>query len=170
MKRFIVFLCVSLFAFAVVAQEKFAVPTPTDLEKYQSSAWQWNGAYIILINYAKSLGKSAEDAGSSVGNIVKLTWNKEIGYDGFVKSMLYIWVTYAPQGVVEIKEQADKKIIFVVKNFYPPLKESLTEYNVTYEDYLKFLNNYVLQIAEYIGLKYSQNNTEEGLIVTIEKK
>ena len=170
MKRLIVFLCVSLFAFAVVAQEKFVVPTPTDLEKYQSSAWQWNGAYIILINYAKSLGKSAEDAGLSVGNIVKLTWNKEIGYDGFVKSMLYIWVTYAPQGAVEIKEQTDKKIIFVVKNFYPPLKESLTEYNVTYEDYLKFLNNYVLQIAEYIGLKYSQNNTEEGLIVTIEKK
>jgi len=170
MKKLIVFLCVSLFALGVVAQEKFVVPTPTDLEKYQSSAWQWNGAYIILINYAKSLGKSAEGAGSSVGDIVKLTWNKEAGYDGFVKSMLYIWVTYAPQGVVEIKEQTDKKIIFNVKNFYSPLEGALADYNVTYEDYLKFLNNYVLQIAEYIGLKYSQKNAEEGLIVTIEKK
>ena len=170
MKKLVVFLCVSLFALSVVAQEKFVVPTPTDLEKYQSSAWQWNGAYIILISYAKTMGKSAEDAGSSVGDIVKVTWNKEAGYDGFVKGMLYIWVTYAPQGSVVIKEQTDKNIIFNVKNFYPPLESALTDYNVTYDDYLKFLNNYVLQIADYIGLNYSQKNSEEGLIVTIEKK
>lgn len=170
MKKLIAFVCVSLIALAVVAQGKFVVPTPTDLEKYQSSAWQWNAAYIVLINYAKSLGKSAEDAGSSVADIVKLAWNKEIGYDGFVKSMLYNWVTFVPQGAVEIKEQSDQKIIFLVSNFYAPLKDALTVYDVTYEDYLKFLNNYILQIAEHLGLNYSQKNTEEGLFVTIEKK
>ena len=170
MKKLIVFLSVFLFSLEVIAQEKYIVPTPTDSEKYLSSAWQWNGAYIILINYAKSLGKTVEDAGSTVGDIATLSWNKEVGYDGFVKGMLYIWVTYAAQGGVEIKEQTDKEISFIVKNFYPPLKETLAIYNVTYDEYLKFLNNYVLQLAEYIGLTYMQKNTEEGLIITIENK
>lgn len=170
MKKLIVFLCVSLFALTVIAQGKFVVPTPTDLEKYQSSAWQWNGAYIILINYAKSLGKSVEDAGSSVGDIVKLTWNKDTGFDGFVNAMLFIWVTYVPAGTVEIMDQTEGKIKIMIKNFYPPLKETLADYNVTYEQYLKFLDIYVSKLAEYVGAAYTQKDTEGGLIVNIEKK
>ena len=169
MKKLIVVLCFSLFVSMISAQEKFVVPTPSDQEKYQSSAWQWNGAYIILVSYAKSLGKSAEEAGLSVGEIAKSSWSKEVGYDGFVKSMLYIWVTYAPQGTVEITEQTDSKITFVVKNIYPTLKEMLTIYNVSYDEYLKFLNNYVIKLAEHLGLKYAQKSTEEGLILTIAK-
>jgi hypothetical protein len=154
----------------MTAQEKFVVPTPADLEKYQSSAWQWNGAYIILINYAKSLGRSAEDAGSSVGDIVKSSWSTDIGYEGFVKSMLYIWLIYSPQGTVEIREQTNDKIIFIIKNFFAPIKESLSYYKVTNEEYLKFLNNYVVKIADHMGTKYTQTNTDDGIIVTIERK
>lgn len=170
MKKLIIILCVSLFATLTFAQGKFTVPTPTDSVKYQTAAWQWNGAYIILVSYAKSLGKSVEDAGSSVGEMVKVTWNKEVGFDGFVNSMLHNWVTFTPGGTVEIMNQSEDKIVCLVKGFYPPIKEALTLYNVTYQEYLKFIELYVSKLAEYMGSTYTQKDTEEGLIVTIIKK
>jgi len=170
MKKLIVFLCVSLFALTVIGQVKFTVPTPTDAQKYQSAAWQWNGAYIAWINYGKSLGKSVEDIGSSVGDILKLSWNKEAGFEGFVNVMLYVWVTFVPDGVVEILEQTDIKILFVIKNFNPPVKEGLIAYSVTFEEYLKFWDFAIAKLAEFMGSKYTQKNTEEGLVVTIEKR
>jgi len=166
MKKLVSFLCICLFSLSTIAQEKFVVPTTTDLEKYQSSAWQWHGAYIILINYAKTLGKSAEEAGSSVGDIVKSSWSSDIGFEGFVKSMLYIWTIYTPQGTVEIKEQTDNKIIIIIKNFFAPIKESLSYYNVSNDEYLKFLNNYVVKIADHLGTKYTQTSTDDGIIIT----
>lgn len=170
MKKLIVILCVSLCATLTFAQVKFTVPAPTDLQKYQTAAWQWNGAYITLINYAKSLGKSVEDAGSSIGDIIKVTWNKENGFDGFVNGMLYVYVTFAPNGTVEITEQTENKIQFIVKNFYPPLKQSLAVFNVTYEEYLKFFDFTISKLAEYMGSTYTQKDNEGNLIVTIEKK
>jgi hypothetical protein len=170
MKKLISILCVILFATITFAQGKYTIPTPTDLQKYQTAAWQWNGAYITLISYAKSLGKSVEDAGSSIGDIIKVTWNKEAGFDGFVNGMLYVYVTFAPNGTVEIMEQTDNRIQFIVKNFYPPLKETLATFNVTYEEYLKFFDLTISKLAEYMGSKYSQKDSDGNLMVTIEKK
>jgi hypothetical protein len=170
MKKIIAFLCVSLFAAGTFAQDKFTVPTPTDFQKYQTAAWQWNGAYITLISYAKSLGKSVEDTGSSIGEIIKVTWNKENGFDGFANGMLYVYVTFAPNGTVEITEQKENKIQFIVKNFYPPLKQSLEVFKVTYEEYLKFFDFTISKLAEYMGSTYTQKDTDGNLIVTIEKK
>ncbi len=170
MKKLIAILCVSLFAMMTFAQGKFTIPTPTDLQKYQSSAWQWNAAYIVLVSYAKSLGETVEDAGSYVGEIVKVSWNKEVGFDGFVNGMLYNWVIINPEGTVEILEQAEGKIVILVKNFYPSIQESLTLFNVTYKEYLNFFELCISKLAEYMGSTCTQKDTEEGLIVTIIKK
>lgn len=75
------------------------------------TAWQWNSAYINLVSYAKSLGKSAEDACSFAGEMAKLSWNKEGGFDNFVNNMSYIWVTFNPEGTAEILEQSEDKIV-----------------------------------------------------------
>lgn len=66
--------------------------------------------------------------------------------------------------------QSEDKIVCLVKGFYPPIKEALTLYNVTYQEYLKFIELYVSKLAEYMGSTYTQKDTEEGLIVTIIKK
>ncbi len=168
MKKLLVILCVSLFTASTFAQGKFIVPTPSDLQKYQDVAWQWNNAYILLVSQAKAMGKSAGDAGSFVGDMVKTTWNKEVGFDGFVNNILYIWVNFNAGGTVEISEQSDIKVIFLVKEFHP--KDALPLYNVTYKEYLQFFESFLSKVAEHMGSTYAQKDTEEGLIITMTKK
>lgn len=168
MKKLLVILCVSLFTTLTFAQGKFIVPTPSDLQKYQDVAWQWNNAYILLVSQAKSMGKSAEDAGSFAGDMVKNTWNKEIGFDGFVNNILYIWVNFNAGGTVEISEQSGSKVICLVKDFHP--KDALPLYNVTYKEYLQFFESFLSKLAEHMGSTYAQKDTEQGLIITMTKK
>jgi hypothetical protein len=170
MKRLTIVMLVFSLTMAINAQNKFSVPTLTDLQKYQSAAWQWHGAYISWLSFGKSLGKSAEETGNAVGDILKQSWNKDIGFDGFANAMLNIWVTFVPSGIVEITRQSDKGIIFVVRNFNPPVKEALTAYNISFEEYMKFWDAAISRLADYIGSEYNQRQTGEGLVVTIKLK
>jgi hypothetical protein len=170
MKKLILLLFVSLFASALFAQDLFTVPTPTDLQKYQSAVSQWNYAYLIQIGFAKSMGKTLEDAAVYAGDQAKVSWNKEAGYEGFVKGMLYNFVCIASHGTVEMIEQNARKVVFQVTNVYPQLKEQGPFFNVTYEEYLKFFNLVASRIGEYLGANYIQNEKDGGILVTVEKK
>jgi len=170
MKKFIAIMCISLFATVTLAQGKFTVPTPTDQQKFQTAAWQWNSAYLHLISYGKSNGKSVEEIASSVGDDWTKTWNKEDGFDGLVSSMLYICVCMVPDGSVEILEQTDNKIVIKVKGWYPYLKERGTFLNVSYAEFIEFMNIGVNKIAEFMGATFSQKDTEDGLVMNFGKK
>jgi hypothetical protein len=170
MKRFIAIATGVILAVAINAQDKFSVPVLTDLQKYQSAAWQWHGAYIGWLAYGKSLGKSAEETGKAVGDILKKSWNKDIGFEGFANSMLFIWVTFVPGALVEIIQQSDNALVFIVRNFNPPVKEALVAYSVTFEEYMKLWDSVIGILGENVGMEYSQKLTENGLEVTIKQK
>jgi hypothetical protein len=170
MKKLILLLFVSLFASALFAQEMFTVPVPTDLQKYRSAAWQWSAAYLLQINFAKSMGKSVEDVANFNGDQAKLSWNKEAGFEGFVKGILYNFVCITPQGTVEILEQNDHKVVFQVTKVYPQLKDQGPIFNVTYEEYLKFWSIAIARIGDYLGATYTQKEKDDGIVATIEKK
>jgi hypothetical protein len=170
MKRFIAIATGVILAVAINAQDKFSVPVLTDLQKYQSAAWQWHGAYIGWLAYGKSLGKSAEETGKAVGDILKKSWNKDIGFEGFANSMLFIWVTFVPGALVEITQQSDNALVFIVRNFKPPVEEALVAYSVTFEEYMKLWDSVIGILGENVGMEYSQKLTENGLEVTIKQK
>lgn len=170
MKRLIAILIVSLLAITVNAQGKFTVPSPTDMQKYHLAAYHWNGMYLIQISYAKSIGKSVEDVARFNGDHLKGTWLKEGGYERFVAGMLTLMVSLVPYGSVEIIEQKDNELVYKVSGLYTELKEAGEIFNVTWEEYLKFLDISISRQADYMGAKYSQKDTNEGLIVTISKK
>lgn len=148
----------------------FTVPVLTDLQKYQTSASQWNYAYLLQIDFAKSLGKSLEDAAIFTGDQAKLSWNKEAGFVGFVKGMLHNFVCLSTQGIVEILEQNDHKVVFQVTKVYAQLREQGPIFNVTYEEYMKFWTIAIGRIGDYLGATYTQKEKADGIIVTIEKK
>ena len=170
MKRLIAILCFFLLSMATFPQRKFIVPNLTDLQKYQNAALQWNGSYLIQISYTKSLGKSVEDIGRFVGDQFAITWNKSGGFDGFVHGMLYTMICLVPYGSVEIVEQTDNGLVYKVTGLYSDLREGGSIFNVTYEEYIKFLEVAFSKLADYMGAKYSQQDTDEGLIVTIREK
>lgn len=170
MKKVVTILFMTIITTAINAQNKFSVPSLTDLQKYQSAAWQWHGAYIGWLCFGKSLGKSAEETGQAVGDILKRSWNSEIGFEGFANAMIYIWVTFVPDGIVEITEQSDKSILFAVRNFNPPVREALTAYDVTFEEYMKFWDAALNVLGEIIGSEYTQKQTGNDLVVSIKQR
>jgi len=170
MKRFFVITFALMLAAAINAQDKFTVPVLTDIQKYQSAAWQWQGAYIGWLAYGKSLGKTVDETGKDIGDILKKSWNKDIGFEEFANAMLFIWVTFVPDGVVAITQQSDNAIVFVIGNFNPPVKEAFTAYNVTFEEYMKLWDVVIAILGENVGLKYTQKLTENGLEVSIKQK
>lgn len=170
MKKLILILCVSLVSVSFNGQGKFKVPELTELQKYQNSAIQWNGSWLIQISYARSLGRSVEDVARFVGDQLKVTIAGPGGFDGFIRNMLYTMVCIVPYGTVEIVEQTDYHIEYKVTGLYSDLREGGSVFDVTWEDYLTFLQTMFSRAADYAGAIYSQKDTDEGLIVTIKKK
>jgi len=170
MKKLIVLIFGCMFALATWGQAKFTVPVPTDVQKYQTAVWQWHASYILIIYYAKSTGIPIEEAGSAVGEMALLTWNKETGFDGFVNSILHSYVVTTFKGKVEITSQSEDNVEFIVTGFYEPLESALSIYNITPAELSLFYKSYVSKMAEAFGINYTVNDTADGMIVTISKK
>jgi len=170
MKRFFTASISFLFAIASIAQSKFAVPELTDTQKYRIAAIQWNGSYLIQISYAKSLGKPPEDVAKFTADQLKPTLNKQAGYDGFVQGIIYTMVSMVPYGSVEITEETPDALTIKVTGLYTDLREGGSIFDVTYEEYIKFWEIVNSGLADYMGAKYSQKDSDEGLIVTITRK
>jgi len=134
------------------------------------SYYQADNFLINSINYAKSLGKSVEDFGGFTGDQYKTGWNKEAGYDGFVNGALNNWRSVVPEGELNILEQDDSHVVFSANNMLTGLKSSGPQFNVTYDDYLTFYRVAYEKIADYLGAIYTQETTQDGVVVTITKK
>lgn len=169
MKKLIVLILGCMFALATWGQAKFTVPAPTDLQKYNTAAWQWNGAYVILISYARSLGQTVEEAATTVGDMAAATWDSSMTFDDLINSMLYTYVVMAPSGKAEILEQSAEKVVFSVTDFYKPLDTMLAEYKITRAELTKFYEIYAKQIADIIGVKYAVRETANVITVTISR-
>ncbi len=170
MKRLVTVFYIAFLALITMGQGKFTVPVLTDLQKYQNAALQWNGSYLIQISYAKSLGKSVEDVAKFFGDQLIATWNKQSGFDGLVRGILYTMVCLVPYGSVEIIEQTDNGIKYKVTGLYSDLREGGSIFNVTYKEYIKFWEIAISKLANDLRAKYSQTDTDEGLIATLGKK
>jgi hypothetical protein len=169
MKKLIVTIFGCMFAIATWGQAKFTVPAPTDLQKYQTAVWQWHGAYVIMIVYAKSMGQSVEEAGAAAGEIAKLTWNKEMDFDAIVRSTLRTLVIMTISGKVEILEQSENSIRLLASDFYKPMGDALLLFDVTAEELSLFYESYIATIMKSFGVYYSVEDRDEGMIVTISK-
>lgn len=174
MKHLALILFVFLLIKPIFGQENFIVPSMTDTTKHQRVVFVMNYVMIASANYAKQQGQSIEDYAKSLGDLAKTTWNKEAGFDGFVKGTLYNWeswrVSYSPY--IKIITQSEGYIQFKV-----PL-----EFNKWFEDgnihdlsFINLMEIYAIMhktIAEYLGASYEQELIEDGnwIEITIKEK
>lgn len=170
MKKSLLFPAILLWIAPAIAQESFIIPDLSDANKHARMVYQANGFILNTINYAKSVGKTLEDVAGFTGEQFKFSWNKEDGYAGFVKWTLANWVSFVPDGEMEILEQSDNMIKFRAKEIYPELKTDGPFFNVSYEEYLTFLRIVHEKTADYLGSEFAQEVTSEGVTVTIKKK
>jgi len=145
-------------------------PVISEADRYSNAVAQFKYMILNSINFAKSKGVSVENIARFTGDQFKTSWNKEMGYDGFVKGTLRNWLTFVPNGEFKMLESDDNHIKLSVDNIYPWLKNDGPQMNVSYDDYLKFFRIVHEQIADYLGAVYSQEITPDGLVITITKK
>lgn len=159
-----------ILAASVAAQDVFTVPELTVTQKYGNMLGQSRVLFVGWISYAKSLGKSVEDASTFCANLFKTSWNKDNGFEGFVEGMIYNWTCFVPNNEIVILEQSDKMIKFKSKNMYPGFRKRGESYGITYDEYMKSMNIFGEIIGEYMGSSYAQEVTDEGTFITITKK
>lgn len=139
-------------------------------DRYLNMVGQANYFILNSISYAKSLGKTVDDIANFSGDQFKIGWNKDNGFNGFVNGVKYNWVSFVPGGEFKILEQDDNHFKFSVKDIFPYLKNNSPSFNVTYDEYLTFLNIVHEKIAEHMGAEYTQKVANEEIIITIIKK
>ena len=170
MKKLAVIFCFSISLLSVIAQEKFSVPVMTDQEKINALASSWNTLNLYLISQGKSLGKSIEEIATYTSELYMSDMDKSIGFDGYVKTLIQGWVGTSPTGKVEITEQTGDKIVLKVTNFCNQLKEKGTRYNVSYLEYIRYLEYRGNSVFGVFGGTYSIKAIKDGLIITMQKK
>jgi hypothetical protein len=170
---FFILLTVSAF-YPAFSQEIFTVPELTDAAKHQRSVFMANYCLMAGAAVLKQQGLSIEDYANNIGDLVKTTWNKDGGYDHFVRGTLYNWESFrnsVDAGITIIK-QTDYMIQFTVPINYKMWFEKGNIHEVSFDDLIMIYNVMHNKIAEYLGVEYEQKLLNDGTLaeITIAKK
>lgn len=134
-----------------------------------TSYYQADNNILLSLSYIKSIGKNPDDLSAYVGDNLKATWNRDLGYRGFVSGVLTNWQNTVPAGELKILEQDDNHCIFTASQMFPALKNA-PQFNVTYDEYLALYSIAFRRIADYMGSVYTQETTPEGVKITVTRK
>lgn len=124
---------------------------------------------LMNISYAKSMGKTAEDAGKFTGDMFKTAWNTLEGFTPVAQTMYNNWNSSVRPENARILEQDDNHMVFTIDKLFPDLKQA-SIFNVSYDDYLTYLNSACQTISESKGINYKQENTPSGVKITMNRK
>ena len=168
MKKFALLFIAILFAWALSAQTTFTVPELTNSQKFERATYMWFYHVNAAISYAKAEGKTVDEFATFVGDKVKQSWNKDVGFNYFVKGSLTNWITMS--GSVKIIEQSDKKIVFKTGIIAPSLTEEKIKSDVSHDEILRYLEIIHTGLADYVGCSFSMKTSNDGIEITIKKK
>lgn len=170
MKKLAVIFSLSISLLSAYGQEQFSVPVMSEQEKINALASSWNTLNLYLISHGKSLGKSIEEIATFTSDLYIAGMDKSVGFEGYAKGLIQGWVGTAPAGKVEITEQTGDKVVIRVTNFFNRLKEQRTIHNVSYQEYIRYLEFRGNRVFGVLGGTYSIMDSKEGLIITMQKK
>jgi hypothetical protein len=120
------------------------------------------------ISYAKSLGKNVEEYAGYVGDQWKTGWNRDGGINALANNLIYILGPATPYGEFEVLERDDNHVVISANKLFSNLKVN-PQLNVTYDDYLTYYRVIYERIADYLGVSYTQETTDDGILITVRK-
>lgn len=124
---------------------------------------------LMNISYAKAMGKTPEDAGKFTGDMFKTGWNTMEGFAPVAQVLYSNWNSSVSPENARILEQDDNHMVFTIDKLFPELKLG-NVFNVSYDDYLSYLNSAFQSIAESKGILYKQEKTPSGVKITMNRK
>ncbi len=170
MKKFILFSAAMFLTIGLYAQQEFIVPEVPVSVKHQRMLFQMDAMLAVSINFAKTQGLTAAEYGSLIGEHFMYSWNKEAGFDGFVKGMLYNASCFLVDPGIEITTNTAEKVKFKTRLWGAYIKKNEPVYGVTYNECMDFLNAMSIKIGNYLGANYESSYDDEWMYYTITKK
>ena len=155
----------------VIGQEKFTVPEiDNDIKHYRSVAHiMWMG--VAGISFAKSHNVSALEYGNYVGSLFTQGWDKEKGFEGFVKGVLYNQESFQTNKdtAIIIVEQSESTLSYKIP--VKSLKQYVGDesYGVTFEEFTNWLEGIYAAIANHMGCSFKMEMKDEWIVYIIAK-
>lgn len=158
----ILFTLIFIAAYAMGSAQEFKIPELTLEQKHNRTLYLANGNIIAGIAYAKTAGTSIDYYANYIGDLYKLTWNKEDGFEGFVKGSLYNWENWcrASDPPMEILEQNENKVVFKSKNTLEELFENGPLFDVSYDELFTWYKIVHQRIGEYLGAGFEMEEID----------
>ncbi|WP_340114051.1 hypothetical protein [Maribellus mangrovi] len=150
----------------------FQVPERTVEQKFNRNLYMVYVMAAVGINQAKESGMTVEEYGEKIGDLFKLSWNKEQGFTGLVNGILFNLESsrLAQDPPIEIVEQNENKMVFDWKPSYKELFSDGPLYDISYEEFSLWWNIVDIQIAEYLGATYKQEELDNDMLrITLTK-
>jgi hypothetical protein len=158
----ILFTLIFIAAYAMGLAQEFKIPELTLEQKHNRTQYLANSNIIAGIAYAKTSGTGVDHFANYVGDLYKLTWNKENGFKGFVSGSLYNWENWrrASDPQMEILEQNANKVVFKSKNTLKELFENGPQFDVSYDELFKWYKMVHQRIGEYLGAGFEMEEMD----------
>lgn len=132
----------------------FQVPERTATQKHRSAINASVSQVCLGIAYAKGHGSSVDDYAKFCGDQIAPQWNKEAGFAGFVRGMLFNVDLYRREGdpTIQILAQSDAMIQFKgpAGTWLEPFKNG-PYYGVTMAEFQRFSALLTERIAAELG-------------------
>ncbi len=154
----------------ICAQDLFSIPEVPVEKKHQNMLGQIDAMATVSINFAKTQGLTAADYGKYVGEQFKNSWNKEAGFEGFVKGVLYNTSCFLSDPGMEIITNTSEKVKIKSHLIGHRVKKYEPFYGITYKEYIEFYEAAMSTIGDHLGSKIEFSYDEEWLYTTITKK
>ena len=172
MKKLLSLLFCLVLLGTVFGQEKYSVPEIPVKDKLNRTYFQSWAILAVGVDFAKSQGVTPYEYGKYLGRLFAPSWNKESGFDGFVRGTIYNWESFKvdEDGPMVIKEKDDGSILLIIpiqawKKYFP--KENPY---ATFEEVMACMRAAIEEIAEYLNSEVKLELTEESIIYELSKK
>lgn len=163
--------CIVLMG-TVIGQEKYTVPEISVETKLNRTYYQTWAMLAVGVDFAKSQGVTPYEYGKYIGKVFAPSWNKEAGFEGFVKGMIYNWESFKvdEDGPLVVKEKEDGSVLLILpiqawKKYFPEGNPY-----ATFEEVLTCMRAMVEEIADYLSSEVKPELTEESIIYELSKK
>ena len=164
-------ICLTLIGGAF-GQGKYTVPDITPEQKHNFTIYHFLITLGAGVSFAKTQGVTPYEYGKHIGNSFAQSWNKEIGFEGFVNHMIYNWEALKSDedGQITIKESDDGSVTIA----YPikAWKKYLPDGNpfASFQESMESLRGVGETIADYLGCTFAKEIGQESIYFTINKK
>ncbi|MBS3772010.1 MAG: hypothetical protein KGY69_17285 [Bacteroidales bacterium] len=161
MKKIVITL-IFIAAYAMGLAQEFKIPELTMEQKHNRTLYLAHSFVFSGIANAKAAGMSIDEYADFVAGWAKTTWNKEMGFEGFIKGTLYNWETLrrASDPPIEIMEQNPNRCIFKCKNNFKEIFQEGPVFGVTHEEMFTWYKVLHQRIGEYLGVGFEMDEMD----------